>query len=109
MYLDKVKRKDISETILVNTWLGKYYNTTLQEVEKNYKKENGEFLPGETARFYKDFAVTQEQHDEWDKQIRKELRKKLKLSKKMFDRSYSLLYLNIAPSIKKIICHIYFK
>mgnify|MGYP000217737854 CR=1 FL=1 len=100
MYLDKVKKKDISETLLVDTWLKKYHNTTLKEEEKNYKKENGVFLPGETARFYKDFAVSQKQHDEWDKQIRKELKNKLKLSKKIFDKSYSFLYLNIAPSIK---------
>ena len=101
MYLDNFKKKEISEEVIVNTWLQQYFNITLKEVEKDFKKdEDGNFLPGETKRFYQKYAITQEQHDEWDSQIRKELKKKLRLSKSMFDRQYPFIYLNTAPSIK---------
>lgn len=102
MYLDNYKKKDISEEVLINTWLEQYYGVTLSDVKGDYKKdENGKFSVEETRKFYNDFALTEEQHDKWDKQLRKELRKKLKVPKGMFDRSYGFVYLNIAPTIQK--------
>jgi len=102
MYLDNCKKKDISEEVLINTWLEQYYGIRLSDIEGDYKKdENGKFSIEETRRFYNDFALTEEQHDKWDKQLRKELRKKLRVTKRVFDRSYGFVYLNVAPAIQK--------
>lgn len=100
--LSNLKKKDISEEHIVDTWLFKYHNTTLKEIEKDFKKDkNGQFLTGESKKFYKKYEVTQKQHDEWVDEIKVVLKKKFNISKKMFERSFPWTYLNTAPSIKK--------
>jgi len=99
--LKKLKRNEISDRDLVDSWLITFFNTTLSEVEKDYTKdESGKFSPEDTRNFYKKYSISQEQHDEWEKAVKKILRKKLRLSKKFFDRSWPLTYLNVAPSTK---------
>jgi hypothetical protein len=76
----------------VNGWL-KYFGTTIEEVfEKNphYKDDN--------RQFYLDYAVTQEQYDEWYKWAFKEIKKDTKYPNEMIKRSFE--WLNMAPSIK---------
>lgn len=85
---------------LVNLWLEKYHNTNLQKV----KEENPEWAanPQEHTRdFYQKYLVTQEQHDEWEKEAKELLRKKYKISKWTIDRSWWSVYLNCSPSVKK--------
>lgn len=88
-------RKKVDENDLINWWLEKYFNTTIQEVfEKNpkYKDDN--------LQFYKDYSVTQEQHDQWEKWAKKYTKKVTGIKGKLFDRSWGFLYLNVSPSIK---------
>lgn len=85
---------------LVELWLEKYHNTNLQKVlEENPEwKEN----PHEHTRdFYQKYLVTQEQHDEWEKEAKVLLNKKYKISKWLIDRGWWSVYLNCSPSIKK--------
>jgi len=102
MYFENIHKNDITENTLIDTWLKQFHDVTLAEIEGDYERDkDGVLMIDETRRFYDEYAVTQEQHDEWDKQVRKELRKKLRMSKQVFDRGYVFVYLNIAPKVKK--------
>ena len=52
--------------------------------------------------WYKKYAVTQEQHDEWYEWAVSELGKNLRMPKTRVKRYFSFDYLNLSPSIKKI-------
>lgn len=81
---------------LVNGWL-KYHNTTLDEVRKNYDEND----PKIAAKFLKDYAVTQQQHDEWYEWMKKTVAKEMKLSKKYVERGCWAIYLNTSPMVKE--------
>jgi hypothetical protein len=94
-----MKKPKITETDLINGWLEKYHNTTIDKVleENPTWKDN----PQEhTREFYDKYPVTQEQHDEWVEWAKETLRKTLRKSKKYIDRSWWSVYLNVAPTIK---------
>ena len=98
----KLKRKDIDTESIVDSWLFEYHGTTMEEVSKGYtKNKDGEYDPADTSKFYNDYAITQEQHDEWEDMIYKVLPKKLGMSKNLFERSWAMTRLNCAPSIKQ--------
>lgn len=85
---------------LLDLWLVKYHNTTIQKV----KDEHPEWMenPQEHTRdFYNTYLVTQEQHDEWENEAKLLLRKKYKISKWMVDRGWWSVYLNCSPSVIK--------
>lgn len=87
------KKKELTEEMLINWWLVKYHNTTLEEIHKEH--------PNWTSKeFYAAFPVTDKQHDEWHDWMLKELQKYFKYSKKYVQRSSWAIYLNTAPSIK---------
>ena len=52
--------------------------------------------------WYKKYAVTQEQHDEWYDWAVSELGKNLRMPKTRVKRYFTFDYLNVSPSIKKI-------
>ena len=58
--------KKIKLTIedLINLWMQKIYNTTIQE-EQN---KNPELFA--SSEWYKQYPVTQQQHDEWEKEAK---------------------------------------
>jgi hypothetical protein len=92
------KLPDIEE--LLDLWLVKYHNTTMQKV----REEHTEWMenPQEHTRdFYQKYAVTQEQHDEWEKEAKLLLRKKYRISKWMVEKGWWSVYLNCSPSIIK--------
>lgn len=117
--------KKIDPAVLIDWWLKKYHNTTMDEIlDKNpeWKRISDEYrkvMYNEIApdspegqrildernvaqrAFYKKYAVTQEQHDEWEDWAKKYARKITKLPKKLFDRSWSFTYLNVSPMTKK--------
>lgn len=98
--LEKKKKQQISERDLINEWLVEYFGKTYEEVEESYKDENG-VLPTDISReFYKDYAITEEQYDEFSLQIKEFLCKKWKVSKKTYDRHFGMTLLNVMPSIK---------
>ena len=71
------KLPNISE--LLNLWLEKYHNITLEKVLEENPKWAAE--PQKYTRdFYEKYLVTQEQHDEWEKEAKELLKKKYKIS-----------------------------
>lgn len=84
---------------LVNWWLEKYHNTNLDKI----KKENPEWEkdPEKYSRDFREkYAVTQQQHDEWEEWAKEYCRKKLRLTKRALIRGWWSIYLNTAPMIK---------
>jgi hypothetical protein len=93
------KTKEIGSEDLVDVWLYKFFKTTLTEVSKEYKKDSdGIYLNGETNRFYKTYALTDEQYEEWDKAIKDFLCYKFKISKKRYNKEFGIAQLNFSPS-----------
>jgi len=80
---------------LLNGWL-KYHNTTIEEVIKNHPKE-----VLESPNWFNLYAVTQEQHDEWERWAKEFIRKKTKYSKKLIEYGWGMVYLDCAPNIIK--------
>ena len=80
---------------IINWWLVPYHGTTIEEIfEKHpeYAEDN--------RKFYQDYAITQEQHDEWYDLTIERLSKSLRWSKKMTKREFSFPYLNLSPTVK---------
>ena len=91
-----MKKTKLTLEILINLWMTKIYNTTIQE-EQN---KNPELFT--TSEWYKQYPVTEQQHDEWEIEAKEVFRKFTKLSKKLVDRYWGFTYLNSSPYIKKI-------
>jgi hypothetical protein len=92
--------KKVDANDLINWWLEKYHNTNLEKVQEENPewKEN----PREHTRdFYEKYAVTQEQHDEWEKWAKEYTKKVTKASKRLLERSWGLVYLQTSPQIIK--------
>ena len=88
-------RKTYSGNEIINGWL-KYHNTTIEEVfakNPHYEEDN--------RQFFLDYAVTQEQHDEWLEWAKNKLKTDLKLTKKRLERSWPWVYLDCSPFVKK--------
>ena len=117
--------KQVKDSDLINWWLEKFHNTNLEQVKKDhfqwaiaekeyegmknysdqYSDEQRATISGKlseaTREFYKEYAVTQEQHDEWNKWAQEYTRKITKLPKKLIERGWWSVYLNCSPNIKK--------
>jgi len=100
--LEKIKKlpwRSITTSDVVNVWLEEFFSTSLEELDPLYEKdEEGNFPQPEVMRFYKEHAVTQEQHDWWLEEMNALFKKKSHL-KRSFNSSFD--YLNTAPSIIK--------
>ena len=79
---------------LMNWWLKKYHNTTIEEQMENeeYQKDNG--------LFYQANKVTQAQHDEWYDWAIRALAKQYRWSLKYTKRAFAITYLNVSPTVK---------
>lgn len=92
--------KKINEVELLELWLKKYHNTTFEEVELNHP----EWKDGSSEHikdFYNTYTVTQEQHDEWEKEAKNLIKKVTKCSKVTLERGWPWIYLNTSPKIKE--------
>lgn len=87
-----MKTVDIDD--LRNGWL-KYHNTNVDEVLLKHPEE------AKTPKWYELYAVTQEQHDEWEKWAKEYVRKTCKVSKKLVEHDWCWIHLDAAPDIKK--------
>ena len=95
-----MKKQDITPEFLIDMWLQKYHNTTIAQVLKDHPEWEKE--PEEHTRdFYKKYAVTKEQHDEWYKEAIVLLSKAYRMPQKRTKRMFAFGYLNTAPSIKE--------
>lgn len=86
--------KKIDRNDLLNGWL-KYHNTTAEEVIKNHPKE-----VLQSPEWFKLYPCTQEQHDEWVLWAKDFIKKQTKMSKKMIDREWWVVYLDCSPYVK---------
>ena len=89
------KKKELTREDIINGWLQKYHGITAQElVEKEPEL-------CKSPDWFKKYAVTQEQHDEWHTWMLEELRKYYGGSKRYIKRGSWAIYLNCAPNIIK--------
>lgn len=92
--------KKVNQDDLVNWWLEKYHNTTLDKVLEDNPEWKG--TPSNHTRdFYNKYAVTQEQHDEWEIWAKDYTKKVTKVNKSVFKNTWPWVYLNTAPNIIK--------
>jgi hypothetical protein len=91
-----MKKKQLTQVDLINLWMTKYYNTTIQE---ELLKNPSEVM--QSSDWYRLYPVTQQQHDEWEVEAKEVYRKYLKLKKSVVDRYWGFTYLNVSPYIKQ--------
>jgi hypothetical protein len=86
-------KAQLTQEYIVNGWLQKYHGITVEElIEKEPELCN-------TSDWYKKYAVTQEQHDEWYEWAISELSKNLHMSKVRVKKLFAFDYLNVSPSV----------
>ena len=100
--LQSKKKNLISERDLINEWLLEYFGKTYEEVEESYKDENSKSPEDISREFYKDYAVTKEQYEEFSEKLKEFLCKKWKVNNKYYGRRFGFNLVNILPSVKKI-------
>ena len=90
----------INTTKLINWWLDKYHNTTLDEVKKDHPEwdENPENF---TWDFYNTYKITQEQYDEWEIWAKDYIIKTMKIPKSNLKLYWDWICLDVAPSVIK--------
>jgi len=88
-------KEKLTEEYLINGWLQKYHSITIEELIKNEPELC------KTAEWYKKYAVTQAQHDEWYEWAIMELAKNTGFPKKYVKKNFSFSYLNTAPNVKE--------
>lgn len=86
-------KKELTETDLINMWMVPYHGIT---IEKAYEQDPWE----DSATFYKRYAVTQQQHDDWNEKALEVFRKHFGMRKTMAKRHWGFTYLNVSPSVK---------
>lgn len=94
------RKPKLTEQEIIDWWLTKYHNTNLDEVAKLHPEWMDE-PQAHTREFYQKYAVTQEQHDEWNEWAFDRFVKHFKLTKTYAKRSWAFAYLNVAPQIIK--------
>jgi len=91
--------KQLTADDLYNGWLTPYHGITVEWLKKN----EPELI--KTVEWYKKYAVTQEQHDQWYEWAIDELCKahgyRSKKSRELMKKNFCFDYLNIAPSVKE--------
>jgi hypothetical protein len=87
-------RKELDAEDFYNAWLYKYHNITVRElIEKEPEL-------CKTSAWYRKYAVTQEQHDEWYDWAITKIAKHRRCSKKIAKKLFCFEYLNLSPSIE---------
>jgi len=89
----------ITEEEAINWWLEKYHNTNLAKVMESHP-EWRDNPPSHAREFYREYEVTQEQHDEWHEWFIALVMKRYRIGRKLAERRTCFDYLNISPSIK---------
>lgn len=88
------KRKELNAADFYNWWLQKYHNTTVQEIMEKEPEL------AKTPDWYKKYAVTQEQHDEWLEWAIQTIMNHYNWKRDRARKEFCFSYLNIAPSVK---------
>jgi hypothetical protein len=90
-----MKRKELNAEDFYNAWLVKYHGITVKEL----MEKEPELVS--TPDWYKKYAVTQAQHDEWYEGSISTIAKYYRCSKKEARRKFVWDYLNLSPSVKQ--------
>jgi len=86
----------LTEEEFYNYWLKKYHDITKWEVIK----QEPEIC--KTQEWYKKYAVTQDQHDEWYEWAINRIMKHHRCSRKYAMQLFAFDYINIAPYVKAL-------
>ncbi len=87
-------KKPLNEEDFYNYWLVKYHGITVREL----MEKEPELI--KTSDWYKKYAVTQEQHDEWYEWAINLIAKHERCSKETARIRFVWDYLNLSPAIK---------
>lgn len=87
--------KTIERKILLDWWLQKFHNTTVDEVIATHSKETLE-----NADWFKLYPVTQEQEDEWVKWAKSYIKRTLRMGNAMLERQWPYVFLDCSPYVK---------
>jgi len=87
--------KTVNRDDLINGWL-KYHGLTVEEL---IKTEPPELL--KSPDWFKKYAVTQEQYDEWERWAKAYIKNITKLPKKYIDHNFGIIALDCGPSINQ--------
>ena len=97
MKAEKISKDNMTTSHFINKWLGEFHGTDL----KGVLTEHPEWVDKPDSRaFYREYAVTQEQHDEWYEWAIESVMKTKRYSRKMAKKAFTFDYLNCAPGIK---------
>lgn len=88
-------KKKLTQEFIMDYWLQKYHNINIQWLIKN----EAELI--KSPDWYKKYAVTQAEHDQWYDWAIEYMSKYYGMSKKRTMKNFCFDYLNCAPSIKK--------
>ena len=88
-------KKQLTTEFIMDYWLQKYHNINIQWLIEN----EPELI--KSPEWYKKYAVTQSEHDEWYDWAIDYMSKYYKMTKKMTKKNFCFDYLNCSPSIKK--------
>ena len=80
----------LTQEELVNYWLQKAYNVTLDDLPTEVKMSD---------KFFKNYSVSQSAHDEWYDWAIQRIMKVYRIGKKSAKKQFAFPYLNVAPSI----------
>ena len=87
-------KKLLTQEFIMDWWLEKYHNISIKWILEN----EPELI--KDPKWYKKYAVTQEQHDEWYNWAIDYMAKYYRKSKKRTKHDFVFDYINCSPSIK---------
>ena len=85
----------LTDTEFYNWWLQKYHNTSIEEIIEKEPEL------AKSREWYKKYAVTQAQHDEWYEWAIQRIAKYYGWSKKRATREFAFAYINVSPTVKE--------
>ena len=88
-------KEKITQEFIMDWWLTKYHGITCKWVVEKHPKLC------KSINWYKKYAVTQEQHDEWYEWAIKTLMKHYGFGREKVERMFAIDCLNCAPEVKK--------
>ena len=93
-----MKKPKLTEEDYVNWWLMEFHNTNLDRV----KKLHPEWGDNDNAKFTEEYAVTEDQYNQWSKWLVDALAKEHGVSRKYAEKYAWPLRLSFSPTIKRI-------
>ena len=90
----------LTEEEFIDKWLTDYHNTNLREVLENHPEWMENMADG-SREFYKTYAVTNEQHDEWYAWAIQRIMKHYRYGKKRAEKAFAFPYLNVSPTVNQ--------